>query len=114
MGPQHQCCGRLIGPNFTLRAQLGFNGAAASMLRKTMTGHEREAGVVIASMGPQHQCSGRLVVYLAVTGRNGTLQWGRSINAAEDLVWALTELMINTSLQWGRSINAAEDVSNRI
>jgi len=155
MGPQHRCCGNaLVGVKLDNPSK-GFNGAAASMLRKWLSsglkpmawyslqwGRSIDAAEMAggigagpflrsASMGPQHRCCGNSRRVFRLVSRhccfNGaaasmlrkcynfgnigwlqnTLQWGRSIDAAEIAKPAKPSKQAD-ELQWGRSIDAAE------
>ena len=83
MGPQHLSCGNLASVHPAGYGLLRFNGAAASQLRKW------------------YNSNGTALAY-------GTLQWGRSISAAEILLILAFMLRQFLVLQWGRSISAAE------
>ncbi len=82
MGPQHCCCGNSKRAAASRTKLASFNGAAALLLRKCGcgTGADRPSP---ASMGPQHCCCGNNPIIDRTQVGEKSLQWGRSIAAAE-------------------------------
>ena len=81
-GPQHCCCGNSKRAAASRTKLASFNGAAALLLRKCGcgTGADRPSP---ASMGPQHCCCGNNPIIDRTQVGEKSLQWGRSIAAAE-------------------------------
>ena len=124
MGPQHRCCGNTCSRSRPIPA--GFNGAAASMLRKWRRGGQQRPGRC-ASMGPQHRCCGNDRRCSATSTRVGRFNGAAASMLRKSMTLKFTTYGFNGAaasmlrkcrsdvrvrgLQWGRSIDAAEIVA---